>query len=498
MSQRFHTIRAENLDEAYETLRREYSEDAVVLRTARIKEGGLLGFMGRPKVELTVATPEPRPKSVAEKRYSAMSRSSAAKKEHSPTLNSTSSDAAPPEEGQHLNTSSGEATHNEEVGSDDRFESTVSHFQEMLSRIHAAKQTYDAPEPVSQRNASQPNASTTHRTSRGGETRPAKAANEDSAVIPFRKPAEIAGSDDAESRPSIDLLRNEVRDIHETLNILVTESPVSGVPTELQPYYRSFLDRGMDKKLAATIIGKAQRNGGPHGGYDGERWTNQVREELCNRFEETGGIHVAPGQRQIVALVGTTGVGKTTTLAKLASIFALRHRAKVALVTTDTYRIGAAEQLKVYADIIGLPMKVANDPNETAEAIRAFQRYELVLIDTVGGSQFNVRHLQELRVILGAARPTETLLLLPAGASPDDMAYVLENYQCLMPTSIVFTKVDETRRFGAMFTTLVESGLPVSYLCMGQNVPDDLRVADSRAIADLVLEGKLSRGRSSR
>jgi flagellar biosynthesis protein FlhF len=156
--------------------------------------------------------------------------------------------------------------------------------------------------------------------------------------------------------------------------------------------------------------------------------------------------------------------------------------------------VGAPEQLRVYANIIGLPMRIANDAKEASEALKAFQDYDLVFVDTAGGSQFNLEQINELKGLLQVVRPHETALVMSATTQLEDLRNVTANFACLQPNSVTFTKLDETRQYGAMFSMLVESGLPLGYVSVGQNVPDDLRIATPAMIANLVLEGKDSRG----
>jgi flagellar biosynthesis protein FlhF len=191
-------------------------------------------------------------------------------------------------------------------------------------------------------------------------------------------------------------------------------------------------------------------------------------------------------------------VGKTTNLAKLAARFAVRERRQVAFVTADTYRVAAPDQLRVFADIIGLRMLVVNEPKEMRAALKELRGYDLVLIDTAGSSQFNYEQLVELQRMMEAAEPTEVLLAAAANTPLEDLRHICENFGRVRPTSLVFTKIDETRRFGAMFAVAQETGLPLSYLSVGQNVPDDIVLAEPALVANLVLEGRDRSGRSSR
>jgi flagellar biosynthesis protein FlhF len=178
----------------------------------------------------------------------------------------------------------------------------------------------------------------------------------------------------------------------------------------------------------------------------------------------------------------------------LAAYYTVRERARVALVTADTYRVAATDQLKVYANIIGLPMRVVHDGAEMEAALEAFQGYDLVLVDTAGGSQFNLEQINELKGMMRCARPHETLLVMSASTPLDDMRNIVSNFKCCNPTAVLFTKVDETRQYGALLSVMAETGLPLSYLSVGQNVPDDIRIASPAMVANLILEGTLQRG----
>lgn len=216
--------------------------------------------------------------------------------------------------------------------------------------------------------------------------------------------------------------------------------------------------------------------------------------ELRRSVRVTGGTALEGGQRKVVALVGPTGVGKTTNLAKLAARFAVQEHARVGIITTDTYRVAATDQLSVYANIIDIDMKVADDPDTMKAAMRAFQNRDLVLIDTAGGSPYNAEQMGDALQILAAARPDETHLLVSAATSLDDLRSIVSHFSVLEPGSIFFTKLDETKRYGALYTLAAETGLPLSYFSLGQNVPDDLRVVSQSAVANLLMEGELKRG----
>jgi flagellar biosynthesis protein FlhF len=188
-----------------------------------------------------------------------------------------------------------------------------------------------------------------------------------------------------------------------------------------------------------------------------------------------------------VALVGPTGVGKTTTIAKLAANYRLREKQRVGLITVDTYRIAAVEQLRTYADIIDLPMEIVSTPREMHQAVARMADLDLILMDTAGRSPRDEVKIQELKSLLGEAAPDEVHLVLSSVASAASLVKTAEQFAAVGTTSLVLTKLDEAASLGNLLTLVRGSGLPLSYLTHGQNVPDDIAAADSRKLARAIL-----------
>jgi flagellar biosynthesis protein FlhF len=232
----------------------------------------------------------------------------------------------------------------------------------------------------------------------------------------------------------------------------------------------------------------------PEHARDPKIFIERLALELRKRITTTHGIPVYSGVPRWVVFCGPTGVGKTTTLAKISAHYAIHEKVRVALATTDTYRVGATEQLKIYAQIIGVPLKVIDDKKTAWETMQEYSQYDLIFMDTAGNSPFNSRQIKELREILQVIKPFETILVLGAPTPLEDLRYSVAGFSSLSPTSLIFTKLDETRRFGSMLSLILETGLPVSYLTHGQNVPDDFTVATPGGIVELLIEGKRNRG----
>jgi flagellar biosynthesis protein FlhF len=210
---------------------------------------------------------------------------------------------------------------------------------------------------------------------------------------------------------------------------------------------------------------------------------------LQDEIPVAGAIDATPGRRRLVALVGPTGVGKTTTIAKLAANFRLKQQLRVGLITVDTYRIAAVEQLRTYADIIDLPMHVVSTPREMRQAVERTAELDLVLIDTAGRSPRDDVKIRELRAFLVEAAADEVHLVLSATASSRALLQTAERFAAVGPNRLLLTKTDEAPGLGTTLPVLRRGELPLSYLTHGQNVPEDIAPADHRGVAEMIVGG---------
>lgn len=209
---------------------------------------------------------------------------------------------------------------------------------------------------------------------------------------------------------------------------------------------------------------------------------------LCAAIAE-GMIFAGPIAKspRVVALVGPTGAGKTTTTAKLAAHCALVEGRKVALISIDQYRIAGAEQLERYADLMEVPMEVASDAATLDAALRRLAKADLVLIDTAGRSPRDRNALQEMADTLhGVKEPIEVHLCIAAGARDSEIQAIVDRHAILRPTRLNVTKIDEAVDPGSIVCAEQVSGLPLSYFCTGQRVPEDMEVATPQRLASLL------------
>jgi flagellar biosynthesis protein FlhF len=223
-------------------------------------------------------------------------------------------------------------------------------------------------------------------------------------------------------------------------------------------------------------------------GADLEELRGLLAETLAGLIKCSGSLRMKKNGPRIMAIVGPTGVGKTTTIAKLAAMHALNRGASVAMVTTDNFRVGAIEQLKTYAKIMDIPLEVVATAQELAKVLTRHSDKDLILIDTAGRSPKDAERLEELKGYLQCHPGIETYLCMSATTRARELDEIITTFGVLPVTKFLFTKLDESESFGCIVNTHLKHKLPISYLTTGQKVPEDIEVASSRKLAALVVK----------
>jgi len=228
----------------------------------------------------------------------------------------------------------------------------------------------------------------------------------------------------------------------------------------------------------------------------GEDWTRagpRFEQYVGGMIRTTGGIRLREGRKPLVAaFVGPTGVGKTTTIAKIASRFALMEHRRVAVITSDTYRIAATDQIRRYGEIIGVPVRVVETPEDLQQMMLSFGGYDLVLLDTAGRSPQNKEQIIHLKQLMEASRPDEIHLVVSMTTKYIDVLSIVAKFGVVPVNRLILTKFDETRTYGLALNLSVNFSMDIAYTTAGQQVPDDLEVADSAKLARMIVGGAYS------
>lgn len=212
----------------------------------------------------------------------------------------------------------------------------------------------------------------------------------------------------------------------------------------------------------------------------------ETRENIRNVILEL--VDIKPMEDEgVIVLVGPTGVGKTTTIAKLAGKLALIDKKKVGLITIDTYRIGAVEQLKTYSEIMNVEFKVVITLKDMEEAIKSLSHCDVILVDTTGRSSKNTMQISELRAFIEKTKPSSINLVISSTVKNKDVENIVEGYRSLDYEGVIITKLDETTTYGTLLNILNRSKTPLRAITTGQSVPDDIKTPDREEILDLIL-----------
>ncbi|MCP4692313.1 MAG: flagellar biosynthesis protein FlhF, partial [Desulfobacterales bacterium] len=250
---------------------------------------------------------------------------------------------------------------------------------------------------------------------------------------------------------------------------------------------RQLLRQGVDEEIVSPLLQDLKKRAPRDIGADLEGFKPHMVDILKGMGLKAGRLDVRDAGPEVMVFLGAAGVGKTTTIAKLAAVRALRMKQRVGVITLDNDRIGALHQSRSFAKIIGVPMEVARSGAELKEAIERLKDREVILIDTPGVSPLNEERIQELKGWLNMDRPCQFHLLLSAGAKDRDMAISVERLKGFPLGGLIFTKLDESIGFGNLLNLMVQTGIPATYLTDGPDVTENLEIASLERLTDLLL-----------
>ncbi|MFN0010166.1 MAG: flagellar biosynthesis protein FlhF [Phycisphaerales bacterium] len=445
------TYQAPTMAEALTSVKRELGKDAVILHTRSFKVGGVLGLFRRNMVEITasvgVGIMNPGDLRRAARAAETPASSTA---EAKPTAVSASAPPRPPS---------------------------------ALARAYGL--TTPAPSP-SLRAASATRA----------DPQAERSAREEIA----RENQHVSGGLSADLKQELAAIRTMVGQVLQSSSARAGEhggaglgAPGIAMPDALLKFYLQLIQNDVAREIADQVVSDIRDELTP-----GElRDEGVVRASFLRHVETLIPVdegltppRPAPDGRPLtIALVGPTGVGKTTTLAKLAAAYRLRHARKIGLITADTFRIAAVDQLRTYANIIGVPLEVVGSPDEMALACERFAGMDAILIDTAGRSPTDTQSLEELAAFLAAARPHRTHLVLASVANEPTLVRTIERFSPLKPTGMIFTKLDEAASVGVLLSVIRRVDAKLSFVTTGQGVPDDIEPGRPDRLARLILDG---------
>ncbi|MEX0655212.1 MAG: flagellar biosynthesis protein FlhF [Phycisphaeraceae bacterium] len=445
------TFTARTMAEALVHVRRTMGADAVILHTRSYKRGGVLGFGARSVVEVTAADG----REVGRKKRTAALRDRQPQLAELMAKRGRSAEYDNAREAGRLQ-SPGPGPRNEPALAGDLIKRTYAAARAEFEKSQAA-----TPAPV--------------------------------APVPIAAPAAPAAASNPEQ------LAEEMKAIKRMVARMMTSKQARGrgeakpdVPDKLFDQYLALLEQEVAEELAEEIVGQV-RGQLSDADLDNEQACRKAVMETVAQVlpaGEAANCKSQPthdGRPRTIALVGPTGVGKTTTVAKLAATFKLKHKQKVGLITLDTYRIAAVDQLRTYAGIIGVPLRVVTSPAELEQAIASFHDCDAVLIDTAGRSQRDDPRLSELASYIEAATPHEVHLVLSSTCTQKVLEDTIERFSKIHTDRIIFTKLDEAVTFGVVLNVMRKVKKRLSYITTGQEVPHQIEPGRPDRLAALML-----------
>ncbi|HRW51548.1 MAG TPA: flagellar biosynthesis protein FlhF [Phycisphaerae bacterium] len=469
------------MSEALAKVKKELGADAVILHTRTVNRGGVLGVGARPIVEITATSD---------------GRAAAVRRPAAGGAKVETSESAPQDSGLSRSVAMAQAA----VKAYNAAGAGNGNGASATTKPAPAKPKPAAPAPaiVASRNAPADRLAFRDAPTPSKVTPPATTPDraDDSADILDAASFDLPAPPEVNTNIAIEVdtdLRNEIDEIRRMVKNLVDRSDRSAfpdAPESLTSFYSHLISQEVEEQLARELLHRAAKNLGVRGNVRiaDELVRMELRRLVGDMLPAASPLKLAaPGRPTIVALVGPTGVGKTTTIAKLAANMKLRERKSVGMITIDSYRIAAVEQLRTYAQILKVPLISVLTPDDLRSAIDRMSNMDLILIDTAGRSPKDDPRITELGGFLRVARPDQVHLVLSSTSRDRTTREAIDRFRPLGVTQLIFTKVDEAVGLGVIFNTLKRVNMQVSYLTNGQAVPDDIQIASNSRLAKLIL-----------
>ncbi len=294
-----------------------------------------------------------------------------------------------------------------------------------------------------------------------------------------------------ESQVDLDRMMKEISDLKSSVKVLAESSltgDMSGLPPKLAMLLSLLKENGLEDAIAKRIVRQLLDELTGTELSDSVMIAKRTTDMLITSIGEVSPIIFAGAKPRMVAFVGPTGSGKTTTIAKLAADFTLNMRKNVSILTIDTRRVDAVGQLKAYCRILNIPLNIAYTPDELPSLMPMIMKSDITLIDTPGSGPMDKPQMIEMVEFLQKIVPQEVHLVMSVTTSFEEMKRIHENFSVLKPNRVLFTKLDETVRYGPLMSFAINAKKPLSYFTFGQNVPGDFAVADTMKLIEQNLE----------
>lgn len=288
-------------------------------------------------------------------------------------------------------------------------------------------------------------------------------------------------------------LTNKIYHTTDDIKVSGEELPTAGKTENKEDFLTKVENELTDKEINKSVISKIILQLKK---YEGFLKDEELEDQLISTISSmipTSSFHLDKGKKtKVISLVGPTGVGKTTCIAKLAVISKILHNLDIGLISIDTYRLGALDQLKIFSEVSDIDFLVAYEPNDLKKHLEKFRKKDLVFIDTAGRSQNNLKLLQGAKKFLDSVKADETYLVLNTTSTTKTLLDTAEKFQLFDYTGFVFTKLDEAAAFGNILNVVSKFNYPVAYLTNGQVIPDDIIAADPEFIASAIYTGNIN------